>query len=144
MPTFINNLLSRVGIAKKSEKETKKAATPTVAKSDAFLQIVSVIDAMVEEGVTRLRKVEDRYAVIYLLGDKKILHIPKNVDPPRTFFLYSGANRVAKGMDVPGLRVVSKNEAKQKKYGPIKAVYTGINTEVVKDMLKLMDSYKTA
>jgi len=79
-----------------------------------------------------------------MLGDKKILHITKNADPPRTFFLYPGANRAARGMDVPGLRVVSKNEAKQKKYGPIKAVYTGIDTNVVKDMLKMMDSGKTA
>lgn len=144
MATFFNNLLSRIGLAQKPEKETINEAAPTEAKNDAFLQIVAVIDAMVEGGVTRLRKLEDRYAVIYLLGDKKVLHIIKNVNPPRTFFLYSGAKRVAKEIDVPGLRVVSKNEAKQKKYGPIKAVYTGINTDIIKDMLKLMDSDKTA
>ncbi len=144
MATLINNLLSRVGLAQKPTKETQKAVVSSEVKSDAFLQIVSVIDAMVEEGVARLRKVEDNYAVIYLLGDKKILHITKNTDPPHTFFLYSGANRVAKAMDAPGLRVVSKNEAKQKKYGSIKAVYTGINTDVIKDMLKMMDSNQTA
>ncbi len=143
MPAFINNLLSRVGLAQKPVKQTKKVVTPSV-KSDAFLKIVAVIDGMVEEGITRLKKVEDNYAVIYLQGDKKILHITKNVDPPHTFFLYSGANRVAREMDAPGLRVVSKNEAKQKKYGSVKAVYTGINTDVVKDMLKMMDSDKTA
>jgi len=144
MSEFMTNLLSRVGLAQKSEKQNKQTDTPSVAKSDAFLKIVAVIDAMVEDGFTRLKKVEDNYAVIYLLGDRKILHITKNVDPPRTFFLYSGANRVARELDVPGLRVVSKNEAKQKKYGPVKAVYTGISTDVVQDMLKMMDNDKTA
>jgi len=144
MSEFITNLLNRVGLAQKSEKQNKQANTPSVSNNDAFLKIVAVIDTMIEEGITRLKKVEDSYAVIYLLGDKKILHITKNVDPPRTFFLYSGANRVAREMDVPGLRVVSKNEAKQKKYGPVKAVYTGSNTDVVQDMLRMMDSDKIA
>ncbi len=143
MPAFINNLLSRVGLAQKSKEQINKAVAPSVTR-EAFLKIVAVIDDMVENGITRLKKVEDNYAVIYLQGDKKILHITKNISPPHTFFLYSGANRVAREMDVPGLRVISKNEAKQKKYGSIKAVYTGINTDVIKDMLKMMDNDKSA
>lgn len=120
MAGIINNLLSRVGLAQKPEKQAKETAADTTRNTNAFLTIVAVIDDMVAQGETRLKKMEDNYAVIYMLGDKKILHITKNADPPRTFFLYSGANRIARGMDVPGLRVVSKNEAKQKNMGRLR------------------------
>ncbi|WP_347491133.1 hypothetical protein [Desulfoscipio sp. XC116] len=144
MTSFFNSLLNRVGLAQKLGEQTKETTATAVKDADAFLKIVDVIDDMVTQGETRLKKMEDDYAVIYMLGDRKILHITKNADPPRTFFLYSGANRAARGMDVPGLRVISKNEAKQKKYGSVKAVYTGTNADVVKDMLKKMESDKTA
>lgn len=144
MAGFINNLLSRVGLAQKPEKQAKDTVSAPERNTDAFLKIVALVDEMVDQGETKLKKTEDNYAVIYMAGNKKVLHITKNIDPPRTFFLYPGANRVARNMDVPGLRVISKNEARQKKYGPIKAVYTGSDTNVVKDMLKMMDSDKSA
>lgn len=115
----------------KEQEIPKKKDTP------AYIELVAEIDRMIsEEEICRLFKQESLNMVSYSNGKRKIININKNSDPPRTYFLFSGANHRAKELAVKGLRPVSKNEAKQKRYGPVKALYTGYDAKVVRSMLQ--------
>jgi len=116
---------------KTEEKTTGEKAVP------AYLKLVAEIDRMIsEEKICRLSKQENPNMITYFNGKRKILNINKNSDPPRTYFLFSGANHKAKELAVEGLRPVSKNEAKQKRYGPAKALYTGSDAGIIRTMLE--------
>ncbi|MTI84879.1 MAG: hypothetical protein FH756_13515 [Firmicutes bacterium] len=108
-----------------------------VAPAPAYGELVEEIDRMVnEKEVCPLSKLENKNMVTYLCGKRKILNINKNSEPPRTYFLFSGADHQAKELAAQGLRPISKNEAKQKRYGPVKALYAGNDPKVIKSMLE--------
>lgn len=128
---------------KKDDNSPQESATGAVeknggaGKSPAYVELVTAIDSMIDgQEIGRLSKQENLNMVTYLSGSRKILNINKNTDPPRTYFLFSGANHRAKELGVEGLRAVSKNEAKSKGYGPAKALYVGSDPEVIRSMLE--------
>ncbi len=127
---------------KKDDNSPQEAATGAVQENGGagkapYVELVTAIDGMInEQEICRLSKQENPNMVTYLSGSRKILNINKNTDPPRTYFLFSGANHRAKELGVEGLRAVSKNEAKSKGYGPAKALYVGSDPEVIRSMLE--------
>ena len=103
----------------------------------AYLAVTDEIDRMIVEGeVPGLKKLLTAHIISYSMGNRKMININKHGDPPRTYFLFSGANQLAKEMNSQGLRPLSRNEAKQKGYGPAKAVYTGVDPEIIRNMVK--------
>lgn len=128
----------------KKEKKTSDAPHSKIPEESRektsrprYVKLVEEIDRMVEEGeICRLSKQEGPKMITYFDGKRKIMNINKNSDPPRTYFLFSGARHKARELDAEGLRPVSKNEAKQKRYGPVKALYTGSDPQIIKSMLK--------
>lgn len=138
MVSLINSIIGRFKgnkeVAATSEPREKKRPAP-VQDSKASL-IVEQIDHMIKSGeIINIKKKEQGLNVTYYLGDKKVINISKAGDPPKTIFMFSGANHAAREMNVTGLRALSKNEARSKGYGPAKALYTGTDPEVIKNMI---------
>lgn len=133
---------SLFGRFKKQPEQRGEAVRETAAALDqpevqAYLAITEEIDKMIAEGeVLGMKKLIQAHIISYSMGNRKVININKHGDPPRTYFLFSGANQLAKEMNSPGLRPLSRNEAKQKGYGPAKAVYTGTDLEVIRNMVK--------
>ncbi|MEW5952562.1 MAG: hypothetical protein AB1815_02225 [Bacillota bacterium] len=116
---------------------TREIAAAREPEVKAYLAVSGEIDRMIAEGeIMGWKKMEQEHLIIYSLGNRKMININKHGSPPRTCFLFSGANQLAKEMEVKGLRPLSKNEAKQKGYGPAKAIYTGDDPEVIRNMVK--------
>lgn len=134
MTAFLNSLLGKFkkqNITTSSPVTTEEKKTPPL-----YITLVEEFDRMIEEGqFQNFTKQESAHLITYIRGNRKILSINKNSNPPRTYFLFSGANQRAKELAREELRPVSKNEAKQKRYGPAKALYTGTDVEVLRSML---------
>lgn len=114
----------------------KKQNIPKEKVIPPCTKLVAEIDRMIDdEEIYRLSKQEGPNMITYYDGKRKIININKKSDPPRTYFLFSGANHKAKELAAAGLRPVSKNEAKQKRYGPVKAMYTGHDAQIISSML---------
>ena len=140
---MVAKLLDSVfGRFKKQKNNEENSAAREVAVTrepevKAYLAVAGEIDRMIAESeVMGLKKLEQEHLISYSLGNRKLININKHGSPPRTYFLFSGANQLAKEMDVKGLRPLTKNEAKQKGYGPAKAIYTGDDPEVIRNMVK--------
>lgn len=133
---------SLLGRFKKQPEQGGEAARETAAAVDitevqAYLKVTDEIDRLIAEGeIPGLKKLMHTHIISYTMGKRKVVNINRHGDPPRTYFLFSGANQLAKQMNSEGLRPISRNEAKQKGYGPAKAVYTGTDPEVIRSILK--------
>lgn len=136
--SFINSIFGRF----KGNKEVATAGAapehrPAPRTLNQFARIVEEIDRMIAGGeIINIKKKEQGLSVIYYMGDKKVINISKTGDPPKTIFLFAGANHVARELNISGLRALSKNEARSKGYGPAKALYTGTDPEVIRNMVK--------
>lgn len=140
---MVKKLLDSIlGRFKKQPEQGGEAARETAAALDktevqAYLVVTDEIDRMIAEGeIPGLKKLMHAHIISYTMGNRKVININKHGDPPRTFFLFSGANQLARQINSQGLRPISRNEAKQKSYGPAKAVYTGTDPEVIRSMVK--------
>ncbi|OAT85608.1 hypothetical protein [Desulfotomaculum copahuensis] len=137
MPSFLSSILSRF-----KGQERKPACVDVVKSAPAekktlFMKIVADIDNLITAGeLPGVCKKEDNYLVSYYLGDRRICNVNKLTDPPRTCFYYSGANLKARELNRPGLKAISRNEARQKGYGHAKAIYSGRDTEIILSMVK--------
>lgn len=150
MSNFLSNLLSKF---KKNSpaaqaEQTAKAATRRAEKESrprrqpgqstpACQKIVSALDELAASNqVINLHKKDTGGTVSYYIGERKILYIIKDMEPPRTVFLFSRADSLAREMGARGLRALSRNEAKSRGYGSAKAVYTGTDAAVVVQMVQ--------
>ncbi|GBF34575.1 hypothetical protein DCCM_3694 [Desulfocucumis palustris] len=117
--------------------DTAEVRRPAPKKDNDYKKIVDEIDRMISVGeVLNIRKKEQGLNVYYYLGEKKIIDVCKTGQPTKTIFLFSGANHLAREMNASGLKAINKNEARSKGYGPAKALYTGTDPEIIKNMLK--------
>lgn len=135
---FINSILGRFRgnkeVVATREVQERRPAPP---RDNQFAKIVDEIDRMINCGeIINIKKKEQGLNVTYYMGDKKVINISKTGHPPKTIFLFAGANHVARDMNITGLRALSKNEARSKGYGPAKALYAGTDPEVIRSMVK--------
>jgi len=138
LANFLNSLFNRFkGQEKKSTGAPSVQTAARVKKEFHYGKIVEAIDELISSGAfPGLQKKEDTYLISYYAGTRRICDVNKCTDPPRTCFFYSGANLKARELDRPGLRALSRNEARQKGYGHAKAIYSGTDTETVLNMLR--------
>ncbi|KJS18220.1 MAG: hypothetical protein VR69_01215 [Peptococcaceae bacterium BRH_c4b] len=141
---MVKNIISSIIGRFTGQREVAATADTTTAprrpaprKDNDYMKIVDEIDRMINSGeVLNIRKKEQGMNVFYYLGDKKIINISKTGEPTRTIFLFSGANHLARDLNTSGLRAINKNEARSKGYGSAKALYTGTDPEVIRNMVK--------
>jgi hypothetical protein len=138
--SIINSIIDRFKGHKEvaaTEDKTAMSQRPAPRKDNEYKIIMDEIDSMINSGkILNIRKKEQGQNVLYYLGDKKIINISKTGQPTRTIFLFSGANHAARELNASGLRAINKNEARSKGYGPAKALYTGTDLEIIRNMIK--------
>ncbi|MGQ9558144.1 MAG: hypothetical protein ACUVTU_09345 [Desulfurispora sp.] len=150
MSGFLSNLLSKFkknspaaqaeptakAAARRAEKESRPRRQPGHS-APACQKIVSALDELAASNqVLNLHKKDVGGTVSYYIGERKILYIIKDLEPPRTVFLFSRADSLAREMGARGLKALSRNEAKSRGYGSAKAVYTGTDAAVVVQMVQ--------
>lgn len=138
MPNLLASIFGRFkGQEKRPSPAEALKSAPAAEKKTIFMKIITEIDSLIDTGeLPGVYKKEDNYLVSYYLGDRRICNVNKLTDPPKTCFYFSGANLKARELNRPGLRAISRNEARQKGYGHAKAMYSGTDTEIILSMVK--------
>lgn len=139
LPKLISSLIDKFKGKNEDAPATAKVVIkhePTPEEKVQYIKIVEEIDRMISSGeIMGVKKKELGHCISYYLGNKKVCDINKDLHPPRTYFLFSGANHLARELKAEGLRPLTKNEAKQKGYGHVKALYSGTDLEIIRSMV---------
>lgn len=129
-------------IAEDKAKEAKKLEDAKKAEAKevipAYVTVIEAVDKAIASGELKgLQKADKSIYVGYYKDGRKVCGINKSKKPA---FFFHNENVGPKLGKVEGLEIITKEVAKKKHYGSVKALYTGSDAKVVIDALKVCNA----